>query len=307
MTDPKFDPMLSNPTSPTAPTLTAFVDAYDAYKDLIAAVSDDAILHINVDVPAVVTMICGAWPEIVAMRGELSRLPHFDATMFDQLEGLALALNHTQALYVIASTPAGMLPALAMDGVKARDLLLDEVKLLGKRGLVDAAFTQAFRNGQGYKTITAELHALVTCLRTLSPVAATRSRVTPEELAEADAIARSITQELGLREQAPIVTAAVSRMRSQAFTLVAKAWDQIRRGVMYLRWNEGDGDEIAPSIYAGRGGRRSAETEVVVGGPTPPDEDVPQTPRTGNGGTAPTPSTPRIEPGMPGSSPFRTT
>ncbi len=79
MSDPKLDPMLSKPTTPTAPALTAFVDAYNAYKDLIAAVSDDALLHINVDVPAVVTMICGAWPATAAMRSQLATLPHFDA------------------------------------------------------------------------------------------------------------------------------------------------------------------------------------------------------------------------------------
>lgn len=306
MPDAKTDPTLSNPTTTTAPTLTAFVDAYEMYKDLIAAVSDEELVHINVDVPTVVTMICGAWPEISAMRAELAKLPDFDAAMFDRLEGLALALNHTQALYVVASTPTAALPALAMDGVKARDLLIDDVKLLGKRGLVDASFTQTFRNGQGYKTIAAELHALVTCLRSLSPAASARVHVTPAELAEADRIARAITQELGLREQAPIVTAAVSRTRSQAFTLVTNGWNQVRRGVSYLRWDEGDADEFAPSIYAGRGGRKGADGEVVEGGPTPIASDRPRAPGIDGGGTAPTPSTPRIEPGMPGSSPFRT-
>lgn len=318
MSDPKLDPILSSPTpAPTAPMLVSWADAYSAYKDLIAAVSDDVLVHINVDVASVVTMIVGSWPEVAGRRAELAALPNFDAVEFDRFERLVLALAHTQAVYLGASTPAGMLPALAIDGVKARDLFLDEVRLLAKRGLVDGSFTDSFRNGQGYKTIAFELAALVNCLRTLPPAAAARVHVTHEELDAADAIARAITQELGLREQAPVVAAAASRTRSQAFTLVANTWDQIRRGMIYLRWNEGDADEIAPSIYATRAprGRTASEVTVDAGGPTPPAEDVPQTPSTGSGrsgggagaGTSPSPSTPRIEPGMPGSSPFRTT
>jgi hypothetical protein len=124
---------------------------------------------------------------------------------------------------------------------------------------------------------------------------AARLHVAPEELSPAEALAQSITQEVGLREQAPVVAASVSRTRSQAFTLVTTSYDQVRRGVAYARWNEGDADTIAPSIYAGRTGRRSAETEDVTGGPVP-------TPVVGGAPIAR--PIPAIEPGMPGSSPF---
>jgi len=33
----------------------------------------------------------------------------------------------------------------------------------------------------------------------------------------------------------------------------------VRRAVSYLRWNEGDVDDIAPSLFQGRGGRPKPE------------------------------------------------
>ena len=112
MTDPKPTHVQPRPTLQPAPTFTRWADAYDAYKDLIAAVSDDTLLHINVDIASVVTMICGAWPQIEVLRPQLATLPAFDPVMFERVEGLALALAHTQAMYLSASTPVGTLPAL---------------------------------------------------------------------------------------------------------------------------------------------------------------------------------------------------
>ena len=55
-----------------------------------------------------------------------------------------------------------------------------------------------------------------------------------------------------------------------------------------LRWNDGDADEIAPSLYAGRT-RSRADDDTDTGAPV----------------TGPTPTTNPIPPGMPGSDPFR--
>jgi hypothetical protein len=55
------------------------------------------------------------------------------------------------------------------------------------------------------------------------------------------------------------------------------AYDQTRRAVAYLRWNEGDADAIAPSLYKGRGGRSASSSDTAAApedaataGPTAP-------------------------------------
>ena len=85
-------------------------------------------------------------------------------------------------------------------------------------------------------------------------------------------------------------------IRQRLFTLFVNAYDQARRAVGYLRWNEGDADQIAPSLYAGRSnGRRKA------------DQPDPPTPAAGNaepGASAAQAHDSPIAVGLPGASPY---
>src|SRR5512132_3793744 len=64
-----------------------------------------------------------------------------------------------------------------------------------------------------------------------------------------------------MREHGTTVKPAEAAFRkARAFTLFVTADDQGRRAVTYLRWNEGDADSLAPSLYKGRGGSRGAST-----------------------------------------------
>jgi hypothetical protein len=65
------------------------------------------------------------------------------------------------------------------------------------------------------------------------------------------------------------VPADAIQIRQRLFTLFVTAWDQVRRALGFLRWNEDDVDDIAPSLYAGRARRK---TDVP---PEPPEPTAP--------------------------------
>jgi hypothetical protein len=70
--------------------------------------------------------------------------------------------------------------------------------------------------------------------------------------------------------------AAAADRRARAFTLLVDAYDACRRAVTYLRWNEGDADLIAPSLFKLRGPRRSpAEAPPEPPAPAPAPEPAP--------------------------------
>ncbi len=73
---------------------------------------------------------------------------------------------------------------------------------------------------------------------------------------------------IGEREQAPAVLAAATRLRQKAFTLALNTYGELRRGVIYLRYREGDADQIAPSLYGGRTRRRGEEDEAPAAPPS---------------------------------------
>ena len=65
---------------------------------------------------------------------------------------------------------------------------------------------------------------------------------------------------LGAKEQPGVKTpdpSNVAERRSRAYTLFVRAYDQCRRAAAYLRWNEGDADEFAPSLFTSRGPRKA--------------------------------------------------
>lgn len=96
---------------------------------------------------------------------------------------------------------------------------------------------------------------------------------------------------VGVREQGPESVAEVTADRQRAYTLFVTSHDQVRRAISYLRWEQGDVDDIAPSLFAGKK-RRETEPEH----PSTPEQPAPPG---GNG----TPVNRSLD-HLPGGSPF---
>jgi len=101
-----------------------------------------------------------------------------------------------------------------------------------------------------------------------------------------------LNQALAARLAAPgtVDFTVPSEIRARAFSLLMRTYGQVQRAVEYLRWDHGDAQEIAPSVYTGsRGGRRQAAQPaddvvapapaVVPNAPVAPHADVPANPQ----------------------------
>jgi hypothetical protein len=143
------------------------------------------------------------------------------------------------------------------------------------------------------------------------------------DLTHAEQIAMRMQRLIGLRKQAPSFVATHVDNRSRAFTLLMRAYDSVRKAVTYLRWESGDADIIAPTLYEKRSRRLAAEdaatTPASIGEQAPsasqPEAASPQAAQPSIA-SAPTPtahapqalsqaSTPRtLSVPVPGSNPF---
>jgi len=98
-----------------------------------------------------------------------------------------------------------------------------------------------------------------------------RERATvAEDLQTASRIATRLTRIVGVREQSPAQTEAVTEQRLRVFALTMRAYDEVRAAVAFVRRREGDAEEITPNLYTGRGRSRAA--------PPDPTKDEPQKP-----------------------------
>lgn len=312
-----------NPIQPTSTVVASssegplrYRDAYQALQSEIAAVTPSDLVAINLDIPAAAVTVLGCGPKLRSHRDAIAaKLPAQDLASFDKLETYALAAAHAHTLYLTASSPPEAIPELVDELTKARDLLVTDVTALAKRKLLDGSRLDELQGTSGYKNIAFDVMLLATLMREHWASIEGKTAVQLAELDRAEQIADRLAMAIGLREQEPGAANAAGETRQRAFSLFMKAYDQARRAITYLRWDEGDADTIAPSLYAGRDrSRRKAEATPAAPEPPVPNRAVaPQPTQAATTSTADNASAQGIAhsngngmtgPGMPGNDPF---
>jgi hypothetical protein len=291
--------------------------AFQSTADDRAALAPQALAVVNLDIPAAVAAVIGAVPKLRAIRAELvAHIVGFDTRCVDRLEDYALGAGYAHAAWLSAAHPPSLVD-LNAEAIAARDTLHYDATALARRGLLDPARLTDLKGIIGYKNVAFDLMGLVQVLRESWPTIASKTAIQPAELERAAEVADRLVAAVGAREQSPSVAQTVSD-RQRAFTLLVDAYDEVRRGVSFLRWHEGDADAIAPSLYAGRGGSSTRTAKARESSATPDATPSPAPPAPPTPPAAPPSATalpvPHLEPppggwapvGMPGSNPFTT-
>ena len=232
-----------------------------------AALRSDELLRIQIDLPSAAGIALSALPRLGSLRSRMSEelSPEFVARL-DQLEDLALAT--VQAHVQHRTTPTTENLHLVLEEAQdLRELFLLDASAQAHRGRLSQELVDSFRGGTGYRDVAVGLMGLTQLFRTSWEELQGRVGITTEELGRADELASSMLSTVGARVQAgarvqgEAPQAEVGGERQRAFTLFAKAYDQVRRAVHFLRWEEDDADTFAPSIYSTRARRGSRKSE----------------------------------------------
>jgi hypothetical protein len=264
----------------TEATSAASHPAAVAYAELLAeieAVPEAELIPIKIDVIGAVTTVLGALPEIRALREEIAdNLKRFDFERFDKLERYARALHHAHVLWRASSLPKAEVTRLAAELSEVRDRLLKTAETLAAFGLIDGERLKEAKKLPGYRPLAIDVATLVEVIRERWALVQNKTPLTLADLDRAAGQALDLLAGIGLKEQAPAVTGEAALTRQRVFTLFERGYDQARRAVLYLRPQEAD--QIAPSIYAGRGGRGASSeqpmSERAVGAPGSGGEDA---------------------------------
>ena len=273
---------MTTPIDSTSPTTGGELLA--RFRSEIDALPDDAVLVPRVDVAAAASTAIGSMPEVEAFRAALLAIFGARATdALDRLVPIARALLAAHASFVAAAERD--LEPQARDLRVVRDRLSDAASALIERGLVDRKSLSKLTGGSSYQALFSDTLALVSWFEVHAHAIASRSKVSIEELRRAYQLAEAFATDFARREQASAGTSEAARDRARVFTLFVRTYESVRKMLTYLRWQEDDADQIAPSIYAGRARKQRSD----VGAPAV--------------GTTPASTTP-VSPGMPGGNPF---
>ncbi|MGK3963782.1 hypothetical protein WMF38_06345 [Sorangium sp. So ce118] len=290
------------PSKPSAPPQAAA--AFDKALPEIEALSPDRLIAMNLDVPRVVSQVLGVLPGLRALRADIAEhLPTFDIARLDRLETYALAAWYAHLLWLSSGDAESAVKPLLAEAAPLRENLLGDAEALARRGLLEAATVADIRAGQGHIDVANDLVALSTLFSASWSEIAGKTAATAEEVKRAGEVGPQLLAALGVREhgKGPGPTEAADK-RARAFALLVHAYDQVRRAIAFLRWDEGDADVIAPSLYKGRTGRATSSTDT----PTTPPDEAPAGPAASPGTPAPgTPSGTAASP-APGAAPSGT-
>jgi hypothetical protein len=231
--------------------------------ELVALARKD-VLHINLDLPSAVATTLGALPRIRDLRPELEQVfRKFNFFLFDSLEDYALVLHHTHADYLVATRGTRCPPDILKEARLLRSTLQRCLVAFAQRGLVDPVKWKHLHGTAGHKNLATDLSVLAGVFRSapalLRDYPALASSADIERAAE---LARIILAVSSRRRAAPQTIAAAADLRARAFTLLVNAYNETRHAILYVRSEQGDADEIAPSLFGGRDAR--GETRLAT-------------------------------------------
>ncbi|AKV04356.1 hypothetical protein AKJ09_11019 [Labilithrix luteola] len=282
-----------------------FRAAYEATAAARAALSPEVLVQVNLDPREVARSVFAVIPGISPLRARLAMLPEFDMNNVDKLVTYANGLGYAQTLFDTTSAPQEEQQKYLEEATRRREVLLADAQALAKHELIGAKQLDELKGSTGYANVAADLGILVRIFRASWDRIASKTAVTPEDLDKAEGLSEYLLRSTAQRAKHPDVLAAAAEDRQRAFTLVLRAYDEVRRGISYLRWHEEDVEKIVPSLWTGRGGRRAPDqtTPNPAAPNATPANPVPAPLQTAPTGPTTAPA-PKPGVGMPGSSPY---
>ncbi len=237
--------------------------AFELIKPELAKLSPESLGKINLDISQAVSIALGVLPGLVSLRPLMAKLPEFDIACFDKLETYALGAWYAHLLALPPASASNPVQPLLEEATALRIRLLGDAEALAARGLLDLDSVKEIRSGQGNLDTANDLVALSALMGASWAKIEHKTAASAEEVHRAGDLGPLLLAALGVREHGARVTPAEAADRKlRAFTLFTTAYDQVRRGVTYLRWDEGDAESLAPSLYKGRGGPRGASASA---------------------------------------------
>jgi hypothetical protein len=119
----------------------------------------------------------------------------------------------------------------------------------------------------GYMNVAFDVTACAQFLRAHWSAIEGKTLITLAEIEEAEKIADYVAAMAKLRLVAGDAKQRAQALRNKAFTLFLESYEVARRAAMAIRWDEGDAESFAPSIYSGRYKKRELRAAAEASSP----------------------------------------
>ena len=214
---------------------------------------------VNVDIPTALSTAFGVRPRMQAHREEIvTQLPKFNIARFDTIQSRGEALLYTNATHLSAAETPDEFQQLVKQVTDGRDALRAVVSGLQLYGILHPDTLKQCARGISHRGIATEAQTLAVTMSVNWARVQSNCPSNLAEILELEGRAVEMLHRIGMREQVETESSQDVDLRSRAFTLFMDAYDDARRAIQFIRWYEGDADEIAPSLYPGAKGHKKA-------------------------------------------------
>ncbi len=265
-------------TGAPAPVITTAqaAAAFAKVQSQLGKLKEEELAPLTVDIQKVAGTVLGLVPRFREFQDEIAEnLPTLSPTLADDIETRALGAWYAQMLF---SAPRGeeVFKQMLEEATTLREALLVSAGPLVYKGLLEKEKIDGIRKGQGHIDKANDLVALGELYESIWPKIQGKTAVEATEWKRALELGPSLAAAVGARQQgnsAQKTDADLETQRVRAFTLLLKAYDELRRALTFLRWVEGDVDEIAPVLVKAPPKPREKKVDEKVADPagvTPP-------------------------------------
>jgi hypothetical protein len=248
-------------------------EAFLSKQQEIAAITDDELVPINVEVPYAAAIVLGVAPRIETLLPGLQTLPDYDLGPVLEVRTYAAAAvyAHLQAMGTPITDPT--LPAKQAEAVPLREGMLRSAETLAFYGMLPERRVAAIRAGTGWFDTGSDLSSLSALYLEFWATVEKHTAVTMAQVERAGVLGLELQTHFGIKraESESGQPSELQMIRARAFTKLVKVWSHVRRGVQFLRWEQGDADSFAPSIYLKRRRKGSSAVAIEDEGPTQPE------------------------------------
>lgn len=233
--------------------------AYNRVKAEIDALSLDELAPPNVDIVGATSIALGVAERIVSHRDRLAKLPEFEVRYVDNLVDYAKATWYAHITNLPTAEPTDAADLIAEVTELRSKLLMWAVPLVGAGKFEEAAIAK-IREGSGYKDTSSDVVALVNLYRSKWDEVKNICGVTEQDLARGAEIGPAVFTLISRREYKLAASASGGSLRvRRAWTLLDRAYNQCRRGLRFIRFDEDDTDLLAPSLRRNAGNRSPSD------------------------------------------------
>jgi hypothetical protein len=280
---------MENRFDPNQPVVT---QAYEAARAELEAMRPEEVEPIRHEIMAAMFTALGIVPKLRALR-EAARAKFGDEAVrvMDRLDEDARACGKAHALHLLHVHGTDV-EVVAARLSQLRTVLLLEVQALIAIGALPAVVVAELVGGTSYKGLCLDVLQLTSALRNGWADVEAQTGVTLLDIDQAEALANQLSTVIGENEQGT-ASSPTADMRRRAYTRFIRTYNEVRRLVTFLRWEAGDADEIAPSLFTkGKSDKGDDDGHDEIHGASDPSSASP------TNGAAP------VAPGHPGGSPF---